>query len=221
MGEGSGLLDTKVLEREMTPYWPQQHKTGQFCLSTEVSCVKHLTVITIKCNKAMSREKVTLQQNICFQKVTYYTVNIPLIFCFLVLMGQRVYRLYLSPLIVMWQPLPIIKGQGSQTTLLLFYVGKVPVFQVWTLQGWEGNDQQTFDGFLLHAQLSGPLSEMYDQSPDQNASQNTQSTQLEKTPQALTLTTQSGGRNVHPSSWSSVASNAIRAVREWEWGTKG
>lgn len=91
MAEGSGLLDTKVPEREMIPYWLQQHKTGQFCLSTEVSCVKHLTVITIKCNKAMSREKVTLHHNICFQKVTYYTVNIPLIFCVLVLMGQRVY----------------------------------------------------------------------------------------------------------------------------------
>lgn len=29
----------------------------------------------------MSREKVTLHHNICFQKVTYYTVNIPLILC--------------------------------------------------------------------------------------------------------------------------------------------
>lgn len=85
---------------------------------------------------------------------------------------------------------------------------------MWTLQGREGKDQQTFDGFLLHAQFSGPLSEKYDKPPDQNASQNTQSTQLEKTPQALTLTSQSGGRNVHPSSWSPVASNATRAVRE-------
>lgn len=41
----------------------------------------------------MSRENVTLHHNICFQKVTYYTVNIPLIFCVLVLMGQHVYRL--------------------------------------------------------------------------------------------------------------------------------
>lgn len=81
MGEGSGLLDTKVPEREMTPYWPQQHKTGQFCRSTEVSCVKHLTVITIKCNKAMSREKVTLHHNMFSEGYLLYSQYSPHILC--------------------------------------------------------------------------------------------------------------------------------------------
>lgn len=61
----------------------------------------------------------------------------------------------------------------------------VLVFHVWTLQGRIEKDQQTFDDFLLHAQLSGPLSErcikkLLIKTPAR--------TQLEKAPKALILT---------------------------------
>lgn len=44
-------------------------------------------------------------------------------------------RPYLSPLTVMWQLLHSTRGQSSQATPQLFYVGMVPGFQLWTLQG--------------------------------------------------------------------------------------
>lgn len=152
--------DNSLLANSRTLPVQREQASGQFCLWNEVFWLKHFTVITIKYNKATSREKVTLHHNtyFCGYRLTGLTTNNILpTFCVLVLMGC----VQFAPLTMMVQPLtPIMKkGQSSQTTLQLFNL-EIISSNVWTLQGWEESRNISWlitNDLLIHSQLSGPL----------------------------------------------------------------